>query len=590
MSQIRTHQMRDCTRKILGETVVLNGWVQKRRSLGGLIFIDLRDRSGIVQVVFHPETASQAAEIAERVRSEYVLSITGKVVAREAGNINSNMVTGEIEIEAEHVHIFNQAKMTPFLIQDEGEVEEALRLKYRYLDLRRPVMQNTMMIRHKVMQFMRRFLDQAGFIEMETPVLTKSTPEGARDYLVPSRVHDGEFYALPQSPQLFKQLFMVAGMERYFQFARCFRDEDLRADRQPEFTQLDIEASFLPMEQLLPLMEEMVASLFKEVLNVEIAQPFLRMTYQEAMERFGSDKPDLRFGMELIDLSEVLKTTSFKVFSGAIANGGQVKAIKVPEAASWSRKEVEKWDQIAKDLGAKGLAWIALKEEGVKGSVAKFLSREEIEQITSATSAQTGDILFFVADQKQVVADVLGGLRTRLGKELGLVDEKTYRFVWITEFPLLEYVEEDERYYAMHHPFTMPMESDIPLLESTPDQVRAEAYDLVLNGFEIGGGSQRIYQADIQKQMFRALGISDEEAREKFGFLLDAFEFGAPPHGGIAFGFDRLIMLMSGRNNLQECIAFPKTRSARCLMTNAPAKVDENQLQELHIQLRDGKK
>ncbi|MBS7529990.1 aspartate--tRNA ligase [Hazenella sp. IB182353] len=590
MSQIRTHQMRDCTRKILGETVVLNGWVQKRRSLGGLIFIDLRDRSGIVQVVFHPETASQAAEIAERVRSEYVLSITGKVVAREAGNINSNMVTGEIEIEAEHVHIFNQAKMTPFLIQDEGEVEEALRLKYRYLDLRRPVMQNTMMIRHKVMQFMRRFLDQAGFIEMETPVLTKSTPEGARDYLVPSRVHDGEFYALPQSPQLFKQLFMVAGMERYFQFARCFRDEDLRADRQPEFTQLDIEASFLPMEQLLPLMEEMVASLFKEVLNVEIAQPFLRMTYQEAMERFGSDKPDLRFGMELIDLSEVLKTTSFKVFSGAIANGGQVKAIKVPEAASWSRKEVEKWDQIAKDLGAKGLAWIALKEEGVKGSVAKFLSREEIEQITSAISAQTGDILFFVADQKQVVADVLGGLRTRLGKELGLVDEKTYRFVWITEFPLLEYVEEDERYYAMHHPFTMPMESDIPLLESTPDQVRAEAYDLVLNGFEIGGGSQRIYQADIQKQMFRALGISDEEAREKFGFLLDAFEFGAPPHGGIAFGFDRLIMLMSGRNNLQECIAFPKTRSARCLMTNAPAKVDENQLQELHIQLRDGKK
>jgi aspartyl-tRNA synthetase len=576
----------ECTKERIGETVTLNGWVQKRRDLGGLIFIDLRDRSGVVQVVFNPEISEEAVRLADQVRSEYVISVTGKVVARAPENINPKLATGEIEILGEKVHIFNPAKTPPFPIQDKIEVDEALRLKYRYIDLRRPKLQEALMIRHRAMQSVRRFLDRHGFIELETPMLTRSTPEGARDYLVPSRVHPGQFYALPQSPQLFKQLFMVAGMERYFQFARCFRDEDLRADRQPEFTQIDIEVSFLPQEEFLALMEEMVATVFKETIGVDVATPFERMTYREAMERYGSDKPDLRFGMELVDLSEILRETSFKVFAGAIASGGRVKAINVKGCAGWSRKEIDNWGKTAEQLGAKGLAWLAFKDDGVKGSVAKFLSEAEIETIRQATEAETGDLLFFVADKKETVVKVLGELRLQLGKALGLIDDKAYHFVWITEFPLLEYSEEDGRWYAMHHPFTMPLEEDIPLLDTDPVRVRAKAYDLVLNGYEIGGGSQRIYRREIQEKMFRTLGISEEEAREKFGFLLEAFEYGAPPHGGIAFGFDRLVMLLSGRTNLRECIAFPKTASASCLMTEAPSPVDEKQLEELHIQVR----
>lgn len=490
-------------------------------------------------------------------------------------------------MQAEEIEILTPAKTPPFVIQDQVDVDEPVRLKYRYLDLRRPVMQQTLILRHRAMQVVRRFLDERGFIEVETPMLTKSTPEGARDYLVPSRVHPGEFYALPQSPQLFKQLLMVAGMERYFQIARCFRDEDLRADRQPEFTQIDIEASFLPQEAFLEMMEEMVATLFRETIGVEVERPFPRITYREAMEKYGSDKPDLRFGMELVDLSEIVRNSGFKVFSSTVAAGGQVKAINVKGCAGWSRKEIDSWGETAQQLGAKGLAWLAVKEEGRKGPVAKFLSEEEWDRIREATEAETGDLLLFVADRPQVVAHVLGELRLKLGKHLNLIDPNAYRFAWITEFPLLEYDEETKRYYAMHHPFTMPVEEDIPLLKTDPGRVRAQAYDMVLNGYEIGGGSQRIHRREVQEAMFEALGLSMDEAREKFGFLLEAFEYGAPPHGGIAFGFDRLVMLLAGRSNLRDCIAFPKTASASCLMTEAPSPVDERQLDELHITVRE---
>jgi aspartyl-tRNA synthetase len=583
----RTHRALDCTKAIVGQTVTLNGWVHKRRDLGGLIFLELRDRSGRVQVVFHPEISPQAVEMADQVRSEYVLSITGQVVARAPKTINPHLATGEIEIQAERVHIFNAAKTSPFPIEDRVEIEEVVRLKYRYLDLRRPKLQQTLQIRHRVMQVVRHFLDQHGFIELETPLLTRSTPAGARDYLVPSRMHAGSFYALPQSPQLFKQLLMVAGMERYFQFARCFRDEDLRADRQPEFTQIDIEASFLPVDAFLAMMEEMMAFVWKEAIGRAVAIPFPRLTYHEAMERYGTDKPDLRFGMELVNVGEVLKDTSFRVFADAIAQGGQVKAIKVAGGASWSRKEVDDWGKRVAQWGAKGLAWISFTEDGTKGPLAKGLTEAEIAAIRAVTQVERGDLLFFIAGKSNVVADILGKLRVELAEALGLMDAEAYQFVWVTPFPLLEYAEEEGRYYAMHHPFTMPFAEDVPLLKTNPDSVRAQAYDLVLNGYELGGGSRRIDQRSMQEAMFAVLGITPEKAKEQFGFWLEALQYGTPPHGGIAFGLDRIVMLLTGGSNLRECIAFPKTASASCLMTEAPARVDEQQCAELHIQVRE---
>jgi aspartyl-tRNA synthetase len=580
----RTHYIDDCV-QVLDEQVTINGWVQSRRDLGGVIFLDIRDRTGTMQVVFNPDISAEAVSIADQVRSEYVVSITGRVVKRSADTINPNIPTGELEVKGEQIHLFNQAKTPPFPIQDRVDIDETVRLKYRYLDLRRPKMQQTLMLRHKAMQVVRRYLDSQGFVELETPILTKSTPEGARDYLVPSRIHKGEFYALPQSPQLFKQLFMVAGMERYFQIARCFRDEDLRADRQPEFTQIDLEMSFLPLEDLFKMMEEMFVILWKETLGVEISSPFPRIPYREAMDRYGSDKPDLRFGMELVDVSSALAQNSFQVFQNAIQFGGVLKAIVVPDKANWSRKEVETWVGVAQELGAKGLAWLALKEEGVKGSVAKFVSEGELEKIQELTGATTGDVIYIMADKPKAVANVMGELRLRLGRALDLIDESEFAFAWITEFPLFELDEETGQHVPAHHPFTMPVEEDISLLDNDLGAVRSQAHDLVLNGYELSSGSQRIYNRDLQMKMFDLLGISQEEAQGKFGFLLDAFEYGAPPHGGMAFGFDRIIMLLAGTKNLRECIAFPKTASASDLMTEAPSAVDEKQLADLHIKI-----
>jgi aspartyl-tRNA synthetase len=580
----RTHYIDDCV-QVLDEQVTINGWVQSRRDLGGVIFLDIRDRTGTMQVVFNPDISAEAVSIADQVRSEYVVSITGRVVKRSADTINPNIPTGELEVKGEQIHLFNQAKTPPFPIQDRVDIDETVRLKYRYLDLRRPKMQQTLMLRHKAMQVVRRYLDSQGFVELETPILTKSTPEGARDYLVPSRIHKGEFYALPQSPQLFKQLFMVAGMERYFQIARCFRDEDLRADRQPEFTQIDLEMSFLPLEDLFKMMEEMFVILWKETLGVEISSPFPRIPYREAMDRYGSDKPDLRFGMELVDVSSALAQNSFQVFQNAIQFGGVLKAIVVPGKANWSRKEVETWVGVAQELGAKGLAWLALKEEGVKGSVAKFVSEGELEKIQELTGATTGDVIYIMADKPKAVANVMGELRLRLGRALDLIDESEFAFAWITEFPLFELDEETGQHVPAHHPFTMPVEEDISLLDNDLGAVRSQAHDLVLNGYELSSGSQRIYNRDLQMKMFDLLGISQVEAQGKFGFLLDAFEYGAPPHGGMAFGFDRIIMLLAGTKNLRECIAFPKTASASDLMTEAPSAVDEKQLADLHIKI-----
>jgi aspartyl-tRNA synthetase len=580
----RTHYIDACV-QALDEQVTINGWVQSRRDLGGVIFLDIRDRTGTMQVVFNPDISAEAVSLADQVRSEYVVSVTGKVVKRSPDTVNPNIPTGELEVQGEHIHLFNQAKTPPFPIQDRVDVDETVRLKYRYLDLRRPKMQQTLMLRHKAMQVVRKFLDSKGFVELETPILTKSTPEGARDYLVPSRIHKGEFYALPQSPQLFKQLFMVAGMERYFQIARCFRDEDLRADRQPEFTQIDLEMSFLPLEDLFSMMEEMFASLWKETLGVDISVPFPRIPYREAIDKYGSDKPDLRFGMELVDVTPALAENSFQVFQNAIQSGGVLKAIVVSGKANWSRKEVENWIGVAQELGAKGLAWLALKEEGVKGSVAKFVTDAELAKIQELTGATTGDVVYIMADKPSAVTNVMGELRLRLGRALDLIDDTKFAFAWITEFPLFELDEETGQHVPAHHPFTMPMEEDIPLLDSDLGAVRSQAHDLVLNGYELSSGSQRIYNRDLQMKMFDLLGISQEEAQAKFGFLLDAFEYGAPPHGGMAFGFDRIIMLLAGTRNLRECIAFPKTASASDLMTEAPSEVDEKQLTDLHIKV-----
>lgn len=582
----RTYFCGEVTEKAIGEKVSLKGWVQKRRDLGGLIFVDLRDRTGIVQVVFNPEVSPEALAAAEKIRNEFVLDIEGEVIAREEGTINENLKTGRIEIKAEKVTIINEAKTPPFVIDDKADVSEDVRLKYRYLDLRRPIMFDTFKMRHQVTKAMRDYLDSEGFLDVETPILTKSTPEGARDYLVPSRVHPGEFYALPQSPQIFKQLLMVGGFERYYQIARCFRDEDLRADRQPEFTQVDIEISFMSQEEIIGLMENMMKKIMKEVKGLDVQLPFPRMTYQEAMDRFGSDKPDTRFGMELTDLSEIVKESSFKVFAGAVASGGQVKAINVKKGAGkYSRKDIDALTEFAAVYGAKGLAWLKAEEDGLKGPIAKFVTEDEQKAFYAALSVEPGDLLLFVADKKNVVADALGALRLKLGKELDLIDQSKFNFLWVTDWPLLEYDEEEGRYYAAHHPFTMPAREDLDLLDKDPAQVRAQAYDLVLNGYELGGGSLRIFERDVQEKMFSVLGFSKEEAVEQFGFLLEAFEYGTPPHGGIALGLDRLVMLLAGRTNLRDTIAFPKTASASCVLTEAPGEVSQSQLNDLHLAL-----
>ncbi|MBT2727134.1 aspartate--tRNA ligase [Bacillus sp. ISL-75] len=570
----------------VGEKVTLKGWVQKRRDLGGLIFIDLRDRSGVVQVVFNPDLSKEALQIAEKIRNEFVLDIVGTVVARDEATFNENLKTGKIEVQAEKVTIINEAKTPPFMISDKTDASEDVRLKYRYLDFRRPVIFETLKMRHQVTKQIRDFLDGEGFLDIETPILTKSTPEGARDYLVPSRVHPGEFYALPQSPQLFKQLLMVGGIERYYQIARCFRDEDLRADRQPEFTQIDIETSFLSQEDIMGMMEKMMTKLMKEVKGVDVPAAFPRMTYDEAMSRFGSDKPDTRFGLELVDLSEIVKDSGFKVFASAVANGGQVKAINVKGASEkYSRKDIDALTDFVAVYGAKGLAWLKVDADGLKGPIAKFFSEEDTKALTSTLEASAGDLLLFVADKKKVVADALGALRQKLARDLDLIDPSLFNFLWVTDWPLLEYDEEDGRYYAAHHPFTMPFREDLEYLDSDPSKVRAQAYDIVLNGYELGGGSLRIFERDIQEKMFSVLGFTPEEAKEQFGFLLNAFEYGTPPHGGIALGLDRFVMLLAGSTNLRDTIAFPKTASASCLLTNAPGEVSEAQLKELNLSL-----
>lgn len=584
----RTYYCGEITEKAVGESVVLKGWVQRRRDLGGLIFIDLRDRSGVIQVVFSPEESEQAIEIADKIRNEYVVDIRGKVVKRAEETINPQIHTGTVEVIATDITIINKAKTPPFMIENETDVSEEVRLKYRYLDIRRPEMFNVLKMRSDITKTIRSYLDQQGFLEIETPILTKSTPEGARDYLVPSRVHPGEFFALPQSPQIFKQLLMVGGVEKYFQIARCFRDEDLRADRQPEFTQIDIETSFMSAEDIQSMMEEMMKKIMLDVKGIEIETPFPIMSYDEAIGRYGSDKPDTRFGMELKDLSQLVEQSSFKVFANAIAQGGQVKALVVKDSAEkYTRKEIEALGDFAAVYGAKGLAWIKVTKEGFTGPIAKFFDEDEQSAISNYIGSSEGDLLLFVADQKNIVADALGALRLKLGKELGLIDESKYNFLWIVNWPLLEFDEEDGRYSAAHHPFTMPVREDLDKLETQPDAVRAQAYDLVLNGFELGGGSLRIFERDIQEKMFKALGFSEEEANEQFGFLLEAFEYGTPPHGGIALGLDRLVMLLAGRSSLRDTIAFPKTASSSDLLMDAPAQVAAEQLKELHLAVKN---
>ena len=582
----RSHYCGEVSEKNIGESVVLKGWVQKRRDLGGLIFIDLRDRTGIVQVVINPVDSPESFKIAEGIRSEFVLDVKGKVVPRAEGTENTKLKTGLIEIQCEEITVLNKAKTPPFAIENGTEVADEVRIKYRYLDIRRPEMYETLRLRSKTVKAIRDFLDGEEFLEVETPILTKSTPEGARDYLVPSRVHPGQFYALPQSPQIFKQLLMVGGLDRYYQIARCFRDEDLRADRQPEFTQVDMEMSFMSQEDIMALIEQMMKKVMKDVKGIDIPTPFPRLTYHDAMARYGSDKPDTRFGLELVDASEIVKDSEFKVFASTVANGGQVKGINVKQSAEqYSRKDIDALTEFVKIYGAKGLAWIKVTEEGFTGPIAKFFDDNIQNQLKALFDAEAGDLLLFVADKKSVVADSLGALRLKLGKELGLIDESKYNFLWVTDWPLLEYDEEDGRYYAAHHPFTMAVREDLPLLETDPGRVRAQAYDIVLNGYELGGGSIRVFERDIQEKMFKVLGFSEESAREQFGFLMDAFEYGTPPHGGIALGLDRFIMLLAGRSNLRDTIAFPKTASASDPLTNAPSEVSPDQLDELKISL-----
>ena len=579
----KTHHCGSLTKANIGETVTLNGWVQRRRDLGGVLFIDLRDRSGLMQIVFNPEFSQEAHAIGDRARNEFVIAVRGTVVERDAETVNKNMPTGEIEVRVTEIEILNQAKNPPFFIEDGVEIDEVLRLKYRYLDLRRPEMQKTLWMRSKASKVFRDFLDEQQFIEVETPILSKSTPEGARDYLVPSRVHPGEFYALPQSPQIYKQLLMVSGLERYYQIARCFRDEDLRADRQPEFTQVDIETSFLSQDQLLEMMEQLMVRLFKEIKNIDIPTPFQRITYQDAMDKYGSDKPDLRFGLEIEDVCDIVAKSGVKVFASVIENGGVVKALNAKGCGTWSRKDIDDLAPFAARYGAKGLAWIQVKDGEFKGPIVKFFNEEEIAALRERLGAEDGDLLLFSADKKKVVYDVLGNLRLLVGRRLNLIDDSKYKFAWVVDFPLLGYDEEAKRYVAEHHPFTRPNDEDINYFDTDPGQIRAQAYDLTLNGYEVGGGSMRIYKRDVQEKMFQALGFSPEEAQAQFGFLMNAFEYGTPPHGGIAFGLDRLVMLLAGSSNLRETIAFPKTASATDLMMDAPGPVDKAQLDMLSI-------
>lgn len=584
----RSHRCTEVNNSMIGNEVTVMGWVQKSRNKGGIIFVDLRDRSGILQVIF--EEANCGAESfakAEKLRSEFVVAIVGKV-AKRGGAINENLATGDIEVIASDIRILAEADTPPFPIEENSKTKEELRLKYRYLDLRRPDLQKNIMMRSKVTTLTRAFLAENGFIEIETPTLCKSTPEGARDYLVPSRVHPGNFYALPQSPQIYKQLLMCSGYDRYFQIARCYRDEDLRADRQPEFTQIDMELSFVDVDDVIEVNERLLAKLFKETIGVEVSLPIQRMTYAESMERFGSDKPDLRFGMELKNVTDVVKDCEFVVFKGAIENGGSVRGINVEGQGAMPRKKIDALVDFAKGYGAKGLAYIAIQEDGsVKSSFAKFMKDEEMTALIDAMGGKAGDLLLFAADKNKLVYDVLGALRVELASQLGLLKKDEYRFVWITEFPLLEYNEELGRYQAMHHPFTMPMEEDLQYIDTDPGRVRAKAYDIVLNGTEIGGGSVRIHQNDIQEKMFDALGFTMESAYEQFGFLLNAFKYGVPPHAGLAYGLDRLVMLMAKEDSIRDVIAFPKVKDASCLMSDAPNVVDPKQLDELGIGINE---
>ncbi|HCX2893862.1 TPA: aspartate--tRNA ligase [Staphylococcus aureus] len=576
------------TEAFLGQEITLKGWVNNRRDLGGLIFVDLRDREGIVQVVFNPAFSEEALKIAETVRSEYVVEVQGTVTKRDPETVNPKIKTGQVEVQVTNIKVINKSETPPFSINEENvNVDENIRLKYRYLDLRRQELAQTFKMRHQITRSIRQYLDDEGFFDIETPVLTKSTPEGARDYLVPSRVHDGEFYALPQSPQLFKQLLMISGFDKYYQIVKCFRDEDLRADRQPEFTQVDIEMSFVDQEDVMQMGEEMLKKVVKEVKGVEINGAFPRMTYKEAMRRYGSDKPDTRFEMELIDVSQLGRDMDFKVFKDTVENDGEIKAIVAKGAAEqYTRKDMDALTEFVNIYGAKGLAWVKVVEDGLTGPIGRFFETENVETLLTLTGAEAGDLVMFVADKPNVVAQSLGALRVKLAKELGLIDETKLNFLWVTDWPLLEYDEDAKRYVAAHHPFTSPKEADIAKLGTAPEEAEANAYDIVLNGYELGGGSIRIHDGELQEKMFEVLGFTKEQAQEQFGFLLDAFKYGAPPHGGIALGLDRLVMLLTNRTNLRDTISFPKTASATCLLTNAPGEVSDKQLEELSLRIR----